>query len=107
MAAEEIEEWNDARLLIIDEISFASEEDFSKMHHNLKVYMQENYRIFGGLNMVFAGDYSQLEPVQRDPIYKGGNESELFQKAVNCYIELDGKWRFINDPAWGVMMGRF
>ena len=102
-----LQDWADTRLLIIDECSFAGEADFEKAHNNLKFFMQERYWICGGLDVVFAGDYSQLEPVRRDPIYKDGNESEFFQGAVNCYIELDGKWRFMNDPAWGQKMGRF
>ena len=104
---EESDEWLDARLVIVDEISFASAEDFSKMHENCKHFMQENYCLCGGLNMVFAGDYSQLEPVKRDPVYKKGNESPEFQGALNCFIELDGKWRFRKDEQWGNIMSRF
>ena len=102
--AEESEEWQDARLLIIDECSFASRWDIDKMHDHLKSLMQSN-RLFGGLNIVFAGDFSQLEPVGRDPLYNDYCAS--FQGALNCYIELDGKWRFINDPLYGEIMQRF
>ena len=104
---EESDEWLDARLLIIDEISFASSEDFTKMHENCKHFMQNNYSLYGGLNMVFAGDYSQLEPVKREPVYKKGCESNEFQGALNCFIELEGKWRFRDDKAWGDIMSRF
>jgi len=103
---EESELWADARLLIIDEISFASKENFEKMHEHLKVFMQCNFKLYGGLNVVFAGDYSQLEPVKRDPIYKKGMECREFHTALNCYIELDGKWRFQDDEFWGDIMGR-
>ena len=104
---EEALEWADARLLIIDEVSFASDSDFEKMHEHLKLFMRDHFHDYGGLNVVFAGDYSQLEPVGRDPIYKDGNYCPEFHGALNCYIELDGKWRFRKDPRWGDIMARF
>ena len=104
---EEKLDWLDARLLIIDEVSFASAADFQKMHKNLCSLMENRFSHFGGLNVVFAGDYSQLEPVGRDPVYKDGSFCPEFQGALNSYIELDGKWRFIKDPEWGNIMSRF
>ena len=106
---EEIEAWKDARLLIIDECSFASERDYMKMNDHLVDLMQGNgghKGIFGGINIVFSGDFSQLEPVGRDPIYAGDNDSAYFHRALNVYIELNGKWRFMKDPHWGDIMAR-
>ena len=104
---EEAEDWKDARLLIIDEVSFASHNDFVKMHEHLKTFMKDHYKMFGGINIVFAGDYSQLEPVGRDPVCKDDNFCPEFHGGLNCYIELDGRWRFRNDPEWGERMHRF
>lgn len=59
--------------------------------------MRNHYNKFGGLNIVFAGDYSQLEPVNRDPIYKDGKRCPEFHGSLNAYIELDGEWRFKDD----------
>jgi hypothetical protein len=30
-----------------------------------------------------------------------------FHHAINCYIELDGRWRFKDDPEWGERLYRF
>ena len=103
---EECHNWIDARLLIVDECSFASASDFQKMHEHLKFYMQDHYGMYGGLNIVFAGDFSQLEPVNRDPMCKNDNHCAEFHGFLNCYIELNGKWRFMKDPAWGDKMSR-
>ncbi len=103
---EEIEAFADARLLIIDEISFASKRDFQKLYSRCQKLMRQNYKVYGGLNVVFAGDYSQLEPVRQSPIYVEGILPE-FHAAINCFIELDGKWRFMKDPPWGEAMFRF
>ena len=104
---EEAAEWADARLLIIDECSFASDSDFEKMHQHLKYLMRNHHRMYGGISVVFAGDYSQLEPVGRDPIYHEDKHCPEFHGALNCYIELDGKWRFLKDPNYGEIMKRF
>ena len=104
---EEAAEWVDARLLIVDECSFASQHDFEKMHEHLKYFMKEHHKMYGGLNIVFAGDYSQLEPVGRDPIYENDNYCAEFHGALNCFIELDGMWRFAKDRNYGEIMKRF
>ena len=45
---EERAEWLDARLLIIDEISFASASDFEKMHSHLVKFTGDWFHIYGG-----------------------------------------------------------
>ena len=102
----EAEHWQDARLLLIDECSFASASDFDKTHDNLKELMREHQTKCGALNVVFSGDFSQLEPVNKDPVYKDGKRCPTFHGCLNCYIELDGKWRFVNDPMYGDIMFR-
>ena len=104
---EEVRDFSDARLLIIDEISFAAPEDFELLHEKLILLMRNHFNTFGGLNVVFAGDYSQLEPVKRDPVYKNNQHLPMFHGALNCYVELEGNWRFSKDPEWGEVNRRF
>ena len=99
--------WKDARLLIVDECSFASARDFEKMHQNLKILMGDQFSKYGGINIVFSGDFSQLEPVQREPVYKNDQQCPEFHGSLNCYIELDGRWRFVSDKRYGEIMYRF
>ncbi|CAB9528348.1 helicase PIF1 [Seminavis robusta] len=101
------DEWKDTRMVIIDKISFASETDFKKMYEYTQILKENKFSPFGGLNMVFAGDYSQLEPVGRDPIYKHGDELPEFHMQLNTYIELDGRHRFRDDPEWGNRLFKF
>ena len=104
---EQIELWADARLLIIDEISFVSKSDFQMMHKQLGKLKQEINMKFSGLNIIFSGDFRQLEPVGRGklPIYKD-NECPYFVDWVNCYIELNGMHRFKKDVRWGKLLTR-
>ena len=77
---------------------------------------RENYReLYGGLNIVFAGDFSQLEPIIKaktnydsdGPLYNArGRARQLWQNAINCYIELKGMHRFKDDLEWGYILRR-
>lgn len=102
-----IEEFRDARLLIVDEISFGDARDIEKLHSNCIQLLQNHYAEYGGLNIVFAGDYSQLKPVGqgKKPIYN--DYCPAFHGKLTSFIELDGKWRFINDTVWGEILLRF
>ena len=103
---EQIELWADTCLLIIDEISFASKSDFKMMHKQLGKLKQEINKKFSGLNIIFSGDFWQLEPVGRGklPIYK--DDCLYFVDWVNCYIELNGMHRFKKDMSWGKLLMR-
>ena len=103
---EQIELWADTHLLIIDEISFASKSNFQMMHKQLGKLKQEINKKFGGLNIIFSGDFRQLEPVGRGkpPIYK--DNCPYFIDWVNCYIELNGMHRFKKDVSWGKLLMR-
>jgi hypothetical protein len=100
------DEFQDCRLLAIDEISFAGAPDHEKIYCNLQYIFDERFKPFGGLSVLFLGDYSQVEPIRSDPIYSGAL-SPYYQMQLNAYIELDGRWRFQDDPEWGERMSRF
>ena len=54
--AEQVELWASTRLLIIDEISFASKEDFAELHNKIRQLKQCLHLPYGGLNIIFSGD---------------------------------------------------
>ena len=105
--AEQVFVWNETRLLIIDEISFASKEDFVLIHQRLQILKQKLHAAYGGIHIVFAGDFRQLEPVGRDkkPVYK--DHCPEFKEWTNCFIELKGMHRFKDDPEHGKRLLRF
>ena len=61
--AGQVDCWAETRMLFIDEISFAAKEDFAKLHQNIRRLKQQLHLPYGGLCIVFAGDFRQLEPV--------------------------------------------
>ena len=107
LEAEQIECWSETRLLIIDEISFADKGDFVKLHQNLRRLKQCLHRPYGGLNIIFAGDLRQLEPVgqNKKPVYS--EDCPQFKDWVNSFIELCGMHRFKDDIEWGRLLFRF
>lgn len=82
--------WNDTTVLIIDEVSMLHA-TFIDMLDQVAKHMRRNEKPFGGMQVVFTGDFFQLPPVVR-----GGNGSQsifAFQskawnevKPVICYL---------------------
>ena len=59
------------RVLIVDEVSMLSLKLFDALNSGLKV-IKKNQMVFGGIQVIFTGDFFQLPPV-------GDNESFCFQ----------------------------
>jgi hypothetical protein len=106
-SAEMIDAWFDTRLDIVDKVSFACGANITKIQKHCGILMKRTlFEKYGKLNIVFAGDFSQLEPVGQKPLYDG-QETPAFHHYMNTFIELSGHHRFKDDPEWGHMMQRF
>jgi hypothetical protein len=64
------------------------------------------------LNIIFAGDMRQLEPIgmgnrgeAKKPVYD--EPCPEFKDWVNCFVELKGMHRFQDDRNWGCLLLRF
>ena len=99
------QEWSDTRLLIIDEISFALSADLTKLNEKLGLLKQHVHSKYGGIHILFTGDFSQLEPINGFPLYYETNFA-LWHDWVNCFIELTGEHRFKKDPEFGRILKR-
>ena len=102
--------WVTANLIIIDEISMLSLEDFNKLDKHLRKLMREATRKesnlpFGGLHIVLCGDFFQLNPVLAIPIYN--RKKNVLWHLINKVIFLKGyNHRFENDVKWGELLDR-
>ncbi len=105
---EMIEAWSDTRLVIVDECSFASADQVNKLEKHACQLKNAAFHHYGGLNVVFAGDFSQLEPPCREPLYSSKcKPCPAFHGLLNAFIELDGSHRFRDDSKYGEIMLRF
>jgi hypothetical protein len=97
--------FKEVRLLILDEISMIDIKLLRKLDGKLRD-LRELSEFYGGMNIVFVGDFRQLDPVNAIPIYKDLLSPE-WMIAVNSYIELLGMYRFADDIVWGETLKRF
>jgi len=103
--------WILAKMLFIDEISMMDITDFLKLDKYLRNVMAQfnsdalNHP-FGGLSIIFCGDFSQLNPVgKKDVIYD--ESKKPFWGTINRSISLTmGNWRFKDDLRWGEVLRR-
>ena len=108
---EQIELWENTRLLIVDEISFAGKGIFIRLDEKLRKLKSRPDVAYGGLSVIFSGDFRQLEPVggNQRPIYmtSEGAGCPQFNDWINCFLELGGMHRFDTDIEWGLLLSRF
>ena len=106
VTAEKIEEWKDTKMLIVDEISFASKHILMKLNKHLNLLKEVgNEKRFGNIPVLFAGDFTQLEPVGAKPLYLC-EDDDLFFQTVTTFMELKTNHRFTKDKEWGDMLAR-
>jgi ATP-dependent DNA helicase PIF1 len=80
--------WRKTDVLIIDEISMMSKELFEKINSIGKIVRNNNLP-FGGLKLIFVGDFNQLSPVNGEFIFK----SDLFEQIFEYGIFLNKIYR--------------
>ncbi|KAG7370279.1 PIF1-like helicase [Nitzschia inconspicua] len=66
---DELEEFKNTYLVIVDEVSFASVEDMELLNEKMKQIFDNPGDPFGGVPIVFSGDFAQLSPVGGRPLY--------------------------------------
>ena len=96
---------NCVRLVIVDEISMLSAGDIRHLSQRMNWLTNNRSGVFGGIDIAFMGDFRQLPPVGKKPIYD--TKCVEFRSCLNCYIQLKGKYRFKDDPHFGDICSRF
>jgi PIF1-like helicase len=107
------EEWNNVDFVLIDEISLVSQELLSEIDHALCFAKENPDEWFGGINVIFSGDFYQYPPVQGTPLYcpihVGTNQSNnailrrlgcLAWKSLTHVIDLHEQNRMQGDPPY-------
>ena len=102
----EVEEWTNAYMLVVDEISFASKDVLISLHHKLRENKENATARYGGIPVLFAGDFTQLKPVKGYPlfVYK---DLEHWYEWVHTFMELRTNHRFVDDPDYGELLSRY
>jgi hypothetical protein len=88
-----IDKWKNARFVILDEISFANQSTLKSIIKALEILKQDRNSRYGGMSIVFTGDFLQLEPVSGGALFVD-NCFEQWYDWINCFVELFGGHRF-------------
>ena len=67
--------------------------------------MQNPTKVYGGLNVIFVGDFHQIECFSNNTVYK--NDFVQWHSTVNCVIFLENNHRFKDDPEYGKILEQF
>ena len=107
LSLDDINEWQDVRILIIDEISFMGDSVLKRLDKKLK-QIGNAARVFGGFSIIFSGDFRQLEPVcsNDSELLFSSLSSGLWDNSINVVLILENDHRFKEDPEYGKMLKR-
>ncbi len=97
-----INEWKDVRILVIDEVSFMSNSILKNLNRQL-TQIGNRTKSFGGFSIIFAGDFHQLEPIcsKESELLFSSKSTQQWDQNINAIIFLDNEHRFKEDPEYG------
>ncbi len=81
--------WEGVNTLNIDEISMVSCSFLAKLHRNLvRAKHEMPTEPFGGMDVIFVGDFAQFAPIRSTPLYYG-MDKETKMKAIHSQCHVD------------------
>ena len=98
--------WLDTKILIVEGISTAQKSFLVKLDAKLRELTHNNELLYGGINIVFVGDFLQLRPVVGKPIYDDFGDIHWHGSLNSCVMLDQGLHRFKKDPEWGEILSR-
>ena len=84
--------WRDTGILIIDEVSMLTPLLLETLDEIAKI-LRRSQRPFGGMQVVFVGDFLQLPPISNDKVTRFAFESPVWTKLVKRMITLSKIFR--------------
>jgi hypothetical protein len=113
------EEWKNVKYLLIDKVSLLSLQLLAQIDHALRYVKEKPDQWFGGVHLIFAGDFYQFPPVGGSALYcpiaayAGQSDAEvqkrlgrLAWKTLNIVITLSEQKRMKGDIKYGLAVNR-
>jgi hypothetical protein len=107
------DEWRLVKVLFIDEVSLLSEQLICKIDHALRYATERPDEWFGGITIIFAGDFFQYPPIGGTPLYSPIPNANSYQKndvphhlghltwkSLNAVVSLTEQERMKGDPEY-------
>ena len=98
---EYIEDWTGVRIFFINEFSFFGIEDLQTLDKKLRLLRERN-KPYGGVSIVFAGDFYQLKAIKKTLIYK--EYHILWHSLVTKVVKLKTNHRFDDGREFGELL---
>jgi hypothetical protein len=107
LSVDDINEWQDVQIVVIDKVSFMSDTILKTLDRKLKEIGNRS-QPFGGFTIIFAGDFRQLEPIgaKVTELLFSSLSSQHWENCINAVIILDNEHHFKEDPEYGQMLKR-
>jgi hypothetical protein len=105
LSSDDINEWKDVKILVIDEVIFMSDSVLMTLNNRL-MDIGNRPTSFGGLSIIFVGDFCQLEPVclKESELMFSSVSSMFWKKIINEIIILDNDHHFKEDQEYRKML---
>jgi hypothetical protein len=113
------EEWKNVKYLLIDEVSLLSLQLLVQIDHALRYAKEKPDQWFGGVHLMFAGDFYQFPPVGGSTLYcpiaayAGQSDAEIQKrlgrlawKTLNIVITLSKQERMKGDIEYGLAVNQ-
>ena len=104
--------WQKISTLVLDEVSMKSARNLYNLDQWLRSLKNKPDRVFGGVHLIFCGDFFQLPPVHAFPLYDNGRPVDgddalgraLWRSTLNAAVVLTENHRTKLDPAYGELL---
>jgi PIF1-like helicase len=102
--------WRNRRYLIIDEVSMLDSSIMRSLHEQLTKIRSKPQMGFGGVNIIFVGDFLQLPSVTGSDIYipdkRQTEQAFLLWRQLNAVVILDAQMRQAEDTIYAELLSR-
>ena len=102
--------WRDKSYLIVDEVSMLDCFLIAKIHAQLTKMKHDPDKLFGGVNILWTGDFLQLPSVGGSDLYISGNgrtdHGHRLWRRLSAVVILTEQMRQAGDPRYTGMLGR-
>ena len=108
-------QWKDVKILIIDEVSMATDDLMNKLNRYLNHFRRcvdptshviSSQMIFGGYSIIYSGDFRQIPPVAAPSDQVLYKTQGLWENSINVAVVFQNSHRFSDDPSYGEVLMR-
>ena len=96
--------WKPVRIFVVDEVSFLKVKDMTELNRKLQNLREDTSKPFGGVSIIFLGDFHQLQPVMgtnSDILYLSSPNALWWRNTINAAVVLQSNHRFKEDKPYG------